>query len=77
MELRGATSRGCLLGESLPVSSGIMRAESMLQEGIAVQIDNRVFIVTGASSGIGLATATALIDQGAKVALLARSTKAL
>ena len=42
-----------------------------------MQIDNRVFIVTGASSGIGLATATALTDRGAKVALLARSTEAL
>jgi NAD(P)-dependent dehydrogenase (short-subunit alcohol dehydrogenase family) len=42
-----------------------------------VQIDNRVFLVTGASSGIGWATATALADQGAKVALLARSTQAL
>jgi short-subunit dehydrogenase len=42
-----------------------------------MQIDNRVFIVTGASSGIGLATANALADKGAKVALLARSTETL
>src|SRR5215813_10332176 len=42
-----------------------------------MQINDRVFIVTGASSGIGLATATALSDRGAKVALLARSTAAL
>jgi short-subunit dehydrogenase len=42
-----------------------------------MQIKDRVFIVTGASSGIGLATATALFDRGAKVALLARSTGAL
>lgn len=42
-----------------------------------MQIENHVFIVTGASSGIGLATAKALADQGAKVALLARSTDAL
>jgi short-subunit dehydrogenase len=33
--------------------------------------------VTGASSGIGRATAIALADRGAKVALLARSTDAL
>ena len=42
-----------------------------------MQINDRVFIVTGASSGIGLATATALSDRGAKVALLARSSDAL
>src|SRR5215468_2694640 len=42
-----------------------------------MQIRDRVFIVTGASSGIGLATATALSDRGAKVALLARRTDAL
>jgi short-subunit dehydrogenase len=42
-----------------------------------MQIKDRVFIVTGASSGIGLSTAEALSDRGAKVALLARSTDAL
>lgn len=42
-----------------------------------MQIKDRVFIVTGASSGIGLATATVLSERGAKVALLARSTDAL
>ena len=42
-----------------------------------MEIKDRVFIVTGASSGIGLATAIALSDRGAKVALLARSTDAL
>src|SRR5579871_3458393 len=41
-----------------------------------MQIKDRVFIVTGASSGIGLSTATALTDHGASVALLARSTDA-
>jgi NADP-dependent 3-hydroxy acid dehydrogenase YdfG len=42
-----------------------------------MQIKDHVFIVTGASSGIGLATAAALSGRGAKVALLARSTDAL
>lgn len=42
-----------------------------------MQIKDRVFIVTGASSGIGLSTATALSAQGAKVALIARSSEAL
>ena len=42
-----------------------------------MQIKDRVFILTGASSGIGLSTAEALSERGAKVALLARSTDAL
>jgi short-subunit dehydrogenase len=42
-----------------------------------MQIEGRVFIVTGASSGIGLSTATALSGRGAKVALLARSKDVL
>lgn len=42
-----------------------------------MEIDKRVFIVTGASSGIGLAAARALSGSGARVALLARSTAAL
>jgi len=42
-----------------------------------MQIKGHVFIVTGASSGIGLSTAMALSDRGAKVALLARSGDAL
>ena len=42
-----------------------------------MQIHDRVFVVTGASSGIGLSTAIALSERGAKVALLARSTDAL
>jgi len=42
-----------------------------------VQIDGRVFIVTGASSGIGLATARALHERGGQVALVARSRQAL
>ncbi len=42
-----------------------------------MEIENHVFIVTGASSGIGLATARVLSGRGGKVALLARSTAAL
>ena len=42
-----------------------------------MEIKDRVFIVTGASSGIGLATAKILAERGGKVALLARSTDAL
>jgi NAD(P)-dependent dehydrogenase (short-subunit alcohol dehydrogenase family) len=40
-------------------------------------IKDRVFIVTGASSGIGLHTAMALSARGARVAVLARSSEAL
>jgi short-subunit dehydrogenase len=42
-----------------------------------MQIKDGVFIVTGASSGIGLATAIALADRGARVAILARTGDAL
>ncbi len=42
-----------------------------------MQIEGNVFIVTGASSGIGLETAKAIAAKGGKVALLARSTDAI
>jgi short-subunit dehydrogenase len=42
-----------------------------------MQINDHVFFVTGASSGIGLSTAVDLAARGAKVALLARSKEAL
>ena len=42
-----------------------------------MQIQDHVFVVTGASSGIGLETARALTAAGGKVALLARSGDAL
>jgi NADP-dependent 3-hydroxy acid dehydrogenase YdfG len=42
-----------------------------------MEIKDRVVIVTGASSGIGLSTAIALSERGARVALLARSADAL
>lgn len=42
-----------------------------------MQIKDGVFIVTGASSGIGLATAIGLSERGAQVALLARNAEAL
>jgi short-subunit dehydrogenase len=42
-----------------------------------MQIKDHVFLVTGASSGIGMSTAVALAERGAKVALLARSKVAL
>ena len=42
-----------------------------------MQIEDRVFVVTGASSGIGLATAKALAERGARTALVARSREVL
>jgi short-subunit dehydrogenase len=42
-----------------------------------MNIKDQVFIVTGAWSGIGLSTATALSGGGAKVALIARTGNAL
>lgn len=43
----------------------------------SMQIADHVFVVTGASSGIGRSTAEALTARGAKVALIARNTIAL
>jgi NAD(P)-dependent dehydrogenase (short-subunit alcohol dehydrogenase family) len=54
-----------------------VRRDLLRKFGGLMHIKDRVFIVTGASSGIGLATAVALSDRGAKVALLARSTGVL
>ena len=42
-----------------------------------MELQNKVIIVTGASSGIGLATAKLLAQHGAKVALVARSKNKL
>lgn len=42
-----------------------------------IELTNRVYVVTGASSGIGKAIAKYLLDAGAKVAMLARSLNKL
>ncbi|HXW19489.1 MAG TPA: SDR family oxidoreductase [Roseiarcus sp.] len=42
-----------------------------------MNIDNRIFVVTGASMGIGRAAAEAIAAKGGKVALLARSQGAI
>ena len=42
-----------------------------------MNLQDRVVIVTGASSGIGLATAKLLAKQGAKLALVSRSVEKL
>jgi len=40
-------------------------------------LDQQVMVITGASSGIGLATAETAAKRGAKVVLAARSEQAL
>src|SRR3954468_2580159 len=40
-------------------------------------LDQQVIVITGASSGIGLATALAATEAGAKVVLAARSSETL
>jgi len=42
-----------------------------------LQLSDRVFVVTAASSGLGRATAAALVAEGAKVVLVARRTDVL
>lgn len=42
-----------------------------------LQLSDRVFIVTAASSGLGRATAATLVAEGAKVVLVARRTEVL
>ena len=49
----------------------------MTPETTARPLDGRVAVVTGASRGIGLATARALAGAGARVAMLARSAAPL
>jgi short-subunit dehydrogenase len=75
----GTIANKCDIVETPTAASHPWRAapELRVREHHIMEINDRVFIVTGASSGIGLATATALADRGAKVALLARSTGAL
>jgi short-subunit dehydrogenase len=46
-------------------------------KGNFMDVQNKVVIVTGASSGIGLATAKLLSERGAKVALVSRSKETL
>jgi meso-butanediol dehydrogenase/(S,S)-butanediol dehydrogenase/diacetyl reductase len=45
--------------------------------GMSERLDGKVAAVTGASRGIGLATARILAERGARVALIARSRSAL
>lgn len=54
-----------------------MSADRAGERGARVELDGAVAIVTGASSGIGLATARALRERGARVVVAARRTDRL
>src|SRR5690606_6529354 len=43
---------------------------SLIRRSTTVRIENSVFLVTGGSSGLGLATARELVGQGGKVVLV-------
>ncbi len=52
-------------------------ADLLGSTSVAMRLDGRTALVTGASRGIGAATATALSRAGARVALVARDRRAL
>lgn len=54
------------------VPSGMLAShnEMLFEESIAMQIKDKVFLVTGAGSGLGAATAEGLVAAGAKVVLV-------
>lgn len=54
----------------------VVQGKSIMAHSLK-KIDQQVMVITGASSGIGLATARAAAEQGAKLVLAARSEKAL
>ena len=55
--------------------TGSIFQEDGTNGGYAVDLDGKVAIVTGASRGVGAATAIALAEAGCRVACAARSTK--
>jgi NAD(P)-dependent dehydrogenase (short-subunit alcohol dehydrogenase family) len=52
-------------------------ATQFLKEDEMNKIQDKVAVITGGSSGIGLATAKAFVREGARVALLGRDTETL
>lgn len=66
--------RAAAIGGRVPTVAAIERPA---EEGEAMRIRGSIAVVTGASAGIGRATARALARRGAAVALVARSERAL
>jgi NADP-dependent 3-hydroxy acid dehydrogenase YdfG len=66
-----------MLRESKPLVACFSKAKQITRKIMMLNVENKVIAITGASSGIGEATAKLLAENGAKVVLGARRTKKL
>ena len=77
LEAVAAVELGLGLGTVLFGSRRSVRGPSATMPGMVGRLAGQAALITGASSGLGRATATALARAGAAVALVARSTSDL